>query len=211
MNKRLNQSSGKTIRYLIFDMGNVLVEFLPEHLVKRCNLDPDDEQILLKEVFYSGNWKKHDLGILDEKELYELSVSKLPEHLYEAAEEMIFRWHDPLIPIEGMADLIREMKEKELGLYLLSNAGKDQPEYWNRIPGSEYFDGTVVSALEGHIKPDPKIYGILLNRYRLNPQECLFIDDVEENILTAKGLGMDVYLFDGDVKKLRDFILKRIR
>lgn len=197
------------IRNLIFDMGNVLVEFLPEHLVKRCGLDSDDEQILLKEVFYSGNWKKHDLGLVDEKKLYELSAEALPERLHKAAEEMIYRWHDPLIPVEGMADLVREMKERGLNLYLLSNAGKDQPGYWNRIPGSKFFDGTVVSALEGCIKPDPKIYEILLDRYRLKPEECLFIDDVEENIRAAKELGMDVYLFDKDIGRLRETVLNK--
>ena len=190
-------------------MGNVLIEFLPERLVKRCRLAPEDEQILLKEVFYSGNWKKHDLGLVDEKELYELSVSKLPEHLHNAAEEMIFRWYDPLVPIEGMADLIRELKEKGLNLYLLSNAGRDQKGYWNRIPGSAYFDGTVVSAYEGCAKPDRKIYEILLDRYRLIPEECLFIDDMEENLTAAADLGMAVYRFDGDIERLKNDILKK--
>ena len=196
------------MKNLIFDMGNVLIEFLPERLVKRCGLDPDEEQTLLNAVFYSGDWKKQDLGLLDEKEVYESAIRKLPEHLHKAAQEMVFRWYDPLVPIKGMADLIKEMKEKGLNLYLLSNAGSNQPGYWKRIPGSGYFDGTVVSALENCIKPDPKIYGILLDRYHLDPEECLFIDDVEENILTAEKLGMDVYLFDGDVEKLRDYVLE---
>lgn len=190
-------------------MGNVLVEFVPERLVKRCGLCDEDEKLLLKEVFYSGNWKKHDLGELDEKQLYVLTIPSLPEHLHRAAEEMIFHWSDPLIPIEGMAQLVKEMKEAGLNIYLLSNAGQDQPEYWHRIPGSECFDGTVVSALERCIKPDPKIYEILLNRYRLNPEECLFIDDMEENILMAEKLGMGVYLFDGNVERLRRFILEK--
>lgn len=197
------------MKNLIFDMGNVLVEFVPERLVKRCGLCGEDEKLLLKEVFYSGNWKKHDLGELDEKQLYELTIPSLPEHLHQAAKEMIFHWSDPLIPIEGMAQLVKEMKEVGLNIYLLSNAGQDQPGYWHRIPGSECFDGTVVSALERCIKPDPKIYKILLNRYRLNPEECLFIDDMEENILTAEKLGMGVYLFDGNVERLRRFILEK--
>ncbi|MBQ1534230.1 MAG: HAD-IA family hydrolase, partial [Erysipelotrichaceae bacterium] len=71
-------------------------------------------------------------------------------------------------------------------------------------------DGTVVSALERCIKPDPKIYEILLNRYRLNPEECLFIDDMEENILTAERLGMGIYLFDGNVERLRRFVLEKM-
>ncbi len=199
------------MKNLIFDMGNVLVEFVPERLVKRCALSSEDEKLLLKEVFYSGNWKKHDLGELDEKQLYELTIPSLPEHLHQAAEEMIFRWSEPLVPIEGMAQLVKEMKDAGLNIYLLSNAGMDQPGYWHKTPGSECFDGTVVSALEHCIKPDPKIYEILLGRYRLNPDECLFIDDMEENILTAEKLGMCVYLFDGNAERLRRFILEKIK
>ena len=199
------------MKNLIFDMGNVLVEFVPEHLVKRCHLNADDEELLLREVFYSGNWKRHDLGEIDERQLYELTIPSLPSRLHEAAEEMIFRWSRPLVPIEGMAQLIKEMKEKGLGIYLLSNAGRDQPGYWNGIPGSEYFDGTVVSALEGCIKPDPQIYRVLLERYDLVPEECLFIDDMEENTKTAEELGMAVCRFDGDTEKLRKFILEKLK
>ncbi|MBQ6478171.1 MAG: HAD family phosphatase [Erysipelotrichaceae bacterium] len=196
------------MKNLIFDMGNVLVKFVPEHLVKRCSLSTEDEKLLLQEVFYSGNWKRHDLGELDEKQLYELSIASLPERLHPAAKEMIYRWSEPLIPIEGMAQLIKEMKEEGRNIYLLSNAGKDQPGYWNKVPGSEYFDGTVVSALEGCIKPDPKIYRILVKRYSLDPAECLFIDDMEANTETAQELGWKTYCFDGDVNKLKNHIRK---
>ena len=199
------------LKDLVFDMGNVLIEFKPEELVRRCGLSEEDEQLILDKVFHSPDWKLHDLGVLDEDTMFENACRILPDRLHDAAAQMIYRWHEPLIPVQGMAELLKEMKDRGLRIYLLSNAGKDQPSYWNRTPGAECFSGTVISAFEGCIKPDPKIYGILLERYGLDPKECLFIDDVEENIAGAKRAGMDAYLFRNDTDRLKEYIEERLR
>ncbi len=199
------------LKNLIFDLGNVLIWFIPEELVSRYTDDKEDQKLLLEKLLFTENWKNHDIGLIDEQELYEVTTRVLPEHLHKIAEEIIWHWHDRLDPIEGSADLVKEMKEKGFHLYLLSNAWKDAAAYWHRVPGSEYFDGIVISAFEKCIKPDPKIFEILLDRYGLKAEECLFIDDVASNVEGAKRVNMDAFLFHNNHDELRKYIAERMR
>ena len=195
------------IKNIIFDMGRVLVEFYPEDfLTKEGITDKEERELLLREIFHHEDWTNMDAGIMSEQEMYDEAVKRIPEHLHQTAHNLIFDWNDPIIPVKGMEDFVRECKEKGYGIYLLSNASVAQPVYWLRIPGHQYFDGTVVSALEKIMKPDVRIYQILLDRYGLKAEECLFIDDVARNIKGAEKAGIRGYLFDGDVDKLRKYI-----
>jgi len=195
------------IKNIIFDMGRVLVEFYPEDfLTKEGITDKAERELLLREIFHHEDWTNMDAGIMNEQEMYDEAVKRIPEHLHQTAHNLIFDWNDPIIPVKGMEDFVRECKEKGYGIYLLSNASVAQPVYWLRIPGHQYFDGTVVSALEKVMKPDIRIYQILLDRYGLKAEECLFIDDVARNIKGAEKAGIRGYLFDGDVDKLRKYM-----
>ncbi|MBR2792523.1 MAG: HAD family phosphatase [Erysipelotrichaceae bacterium] len=195
------------IKNIIFDMGRVLVEFYPEDfLTKEGITDKEERELLLREIFHHEDWTNMDAGIMSEQEMYDEAVKRIPEHLHQTAHNLIFDWNDPIIPVKGMEDFVRECKEKGYGIYLLSNASVAQPVYWLRIPGHQYFDGTVVSALEKIMKPDIRIYQILLDRYGLKAEECLFIDDMARNIKGAEKAGIRGYLFDGDVDKLRKYI-----
>ena len=104
---------------------------------------------------------------------------------------------------EGMAELIRELKGLGYGIYLLSNAKADLPLYFDRIPGSECFDGRIVSADWKLLKPQPEIYETLLREFRLKPEECFFIDDLSVNVEGARRAGLDGAVFFGDIPRLR--------
>ena len=81
---------------------------------------PSETLTKILKLLFTENWKNHDIGLIDEQELYEETIKVLPEHLHRIAEEIIWHWHDRLDPIEGSADLVKEMKEKGFHLYLLS-------------------------------------------------------------------------------------------
>ncbi|MBR4462455.1 MAG: HAD family phosphatase [Erysipelotrichaceae bacterium] len=196
------------IRNFIFDMGGVLIRFDPELFTDRLNIsDPKDKEILLKEIFYSYRWKEMDLGLYDEKEMYQKIIANIPVHLHEAVERLLFHWYEPLIPVEGIDELVFTLKEKGYQIYLLSNAPISQKLYWSDIHCSSCFDGVVVSSFEKCIKPDPKIYRILLDRYDLKAEECFFIDDMPANTDAAERLGIKAYLFD-DTDHLKDYLKK---
>ena len=201
----------ENIRNIIFDMGKVLIGFDPEVFMDRAGIfDPADRKIIRREIYDSPLWTAMDQGDLDEKEMIRIVKPVLPEHLRNHADYLIGRWYEPIIPIEGMEELVCELKKRGYGIYLLSNASVMQKVYWPTIPCAKYFDGTVVSADEHVMKPDEKIYTILLERYGLDVSECIYIDDREENVSTAERLGMCPYQFDGAVRKLRAFIEKTL-
>ncbi len=192
------------IRNIIFDMGNVLIHWRPEAFTERQGIPEQDRPQLLKEVFGSVEWIQMDRGIISFEEGIAAICRRLPERLHNAARELTLHWWEHhLLPVEGMADLIRELKGMGCGIYLLSNAKTDLPLYFDRIPGSECFDGRIVSADWKLLKPQPEIYQTLFREYGLKPEECFFIDDLNINIEGAWCTGMGGVIFDGDIPRLR--------
>lgn len=197
------------IKNIVFDMGNVLIRFDRELYLSQLGISAEDQALLMREVFVSSDWCCMDRGSKNEAEALASMCTRLPERLHKAAEDIVFRWDDPILPVEGMEELIRELKELGCGIYLLSNASRRQHEYWPRIPGSQYFDGKLVSADEFLLKPQPEIYHRLCEKFSLNMAECIFIDDLPANAEGAIFSGMPAIVFHGDVsllrKKLREY------
>lgn len=143
----------------------------------------------MNNVYLSLEWAKMDRGSMTEEEAAASMCSRLPERLHEQAHLLVDRWDRPILPVPGMAELVRELKEAGYGVYLLSNASYRQHEYWPRVPGSEYFDGTLISADVKLVKPCAEIYELLYSTFGLIPGECLFIDDSAPNIESAERTG----------------------
>lgn len=192
------------IRNILFDMGNVLLRFDRQVFLDRLDVSEEDKQLLLQEVFLSREWVKMDWGTLREETAEPIMCARLPGHLQEAVHQLVSCWDQPILPMEGMAQLVEELKTAGYGIYLLSNASVRQRTYWPRVPGSELFDGTLISAEEGVIKPQPEIYRLCLKRFGLNAEECFFIDDLQANIEGAKACGISGAVFCGDAAMLRN-------
>ncbi len=192
------------IKNIIFDMGQVLIKWSPEMLIARLGVSAEDARLLKAEVFGGVEWTAMDRGRLNAEEGLACICKRLPERLHAAARALVLDWwKDELVPMDGMAELIGELKGLGYGIYLLSNAASTLHDYFDRIPGSEHFSGKVVSADEVMLKPQHEIYERLYNRYSLRPEECLFIDDSPANVDGAQCTGMDAIVFRGDVHRLR--------
>ncbi len=178
-------------------MGRVLINFDPDLFVARLSLNEEDAKLLRKHVFDSPCWVMLDWGYMTNEEAILWMSQQLPEHLRKYVPQLVNHWHDPIIRIEGMEEVVSEVREQGYKIYLLSNAGPQHHDYWERIPGSQYFDGKVVSAYEKLMKPQREIYGCLLKRYNLKAEECLFIDDYPPNILSAQLMGIQSVVFEG--------------
>lgn len=144
-----------------------------------------------------------DRGSKVEADAVASCCTRLPERLHEAAEKLIAMWDRPILPIPGMYELIEELKDKGYGIYLLSNASVRQHEYWPRIEASRFFDGTIISADEGVMKPNAEYYLRALNKFCLKADECFFVDDVPANIEGAFYCGIHGAIFHDDVPLLR--------
>lgn len=191
------------IRNLIFDMGGVLIRFDRELFLDRLKLEKPDRQLLMNQVFLSLEWARMDRGSMTEDQAVESICARVPRRLHGAVEALVKHWDEPLLPVEGMEELIRELKESGYGIYLLSNASFRQHEYWPRIGGSRYFDATLISADEGLVKPQPEIYRLALERFDLRPEECFFIDDLPANVEGASVCVISGAVFHGSAAELR--------
>lgn len=191
------------IRNIVFDMGNVLIRFDRDYFISRLGIEGEDKELLKREVFLSLEWARMDRGSMTDAEAAVSVCRRLPEHLHDAAQKLVSMWDRPILPIEGMYELIEELKANGYGIYLLSNASYRQHDYWPRIEASRFFDGTLISADEKVVKPQPEIYRLLLERFDLKAEECFFIDDVPANIEGAFWCGIPGAVFHGDAGLLR--------
>ena len=191
------------IRDILFDMGNVLIRFDRDYFIDRLGVAQEDKPLLMREVFQSVEWVQMDRGSIVEEQAVEQICKRLPERLHDAVEKLVAMWDRPILPIEGMYELVEELKNAGYGIYLLSNASLRQHEYWPRIPASVFFDGTIISADEQVMKPGAEYYLRALNRFGLKAQECFFVDDVPANVEGALFCGISGAIFRGDAKLLR--------
>ncbi len=197
------------IQNIVFDMGKVLLHFDPDLFIRRIGVDGPDAALLRNQVFLSLEWAKMDRGSMTEAEACDSICARLPERLHRAVHALTDEWDRPILPVEGMEDLIRELKEAGYGIYLLSNASFRQHAYWPRVPGSQYFDGKLISADVRLVKPQPEIYRLLFDRFHLKPEECFFVDDSPANIEGACLCGMPGAVFHNDIAELRQIMIRR--
>lgn len=192
------------IRHIVFDMGQVLIQWRPELLAAQLEVPEEDIPTLCRAVFGSVEWIQLDRGTISKEDALAAMCRELPERLRTFAEGLVRDWWKrPLLPVPGMEAFVAELKGLGYGIYLLSNASSDLYKYFHRIPGSRYFDGKVVSADWQLLKPQHEIYETLFREYDLKPEECFFIDDVPANIEGARHVGMDGAVFDGGLSRLR--------
>ena len=193
------------IRNIVFDMGNVLVRFDPGMFMTREGIiDPQDRQTVTRELFQSVEWAQMDMGILNEDTLEPLVLPRVPERLREKVKHLLHNWAVPREMMPGMEDLVRRLKKAGYGIYLLSNASSSQPDFWNPMPVSECFSGTMISAFVKTVKPNPTIYRLFTEEFGLREEECVFIDDAPINVAGAVACGWQGIVFHGDEEELEE-------
>ncbi|HOO98135.1 MAG TPA: HAD family phosphatase [Bacteroidales bacterium] len=178
------------IRNLVFDIGNVLISWKPGEYLLKAGYEAESVQIIVDSVFRSSHWHSLDNGDITRAEAIDLMASSSSitrdqiASLFDLCQEIIF-------PLTDNIKLLPELKKEGFRLYYLSNFPLEFfSDTKNRYDFFKYFDGGIISAEVRHSKPDPEIYKILLDRYGLAAEECLYIDDIEENVRSAESSGM---------------------
>lgn len=180
------------IKNIIFDIGNVLVDFRWRELMDELELTKEDKDRFEVYVFGSKWWHHLDHGTMEEEEVVKHLREDNKE--YTKAFDLVWENRDQLVrPYEHSVAWIKGLKEQGYRVYLLSN----YPEKLftmhaqnGSFPFLNLVDGKVVSAFEKKIKPDADIYECLLERYGIKAEECVFLDDREENVQGAMHVGM---------------------
>lgn len=176
------------VKNIIFDLGNVLIEYNPKKFIEKF-VAKENREKFFEIVFKSKEWLELDRGTLEYEEAIEIFSTKIPKE--RANIEKLFNENieGVLFPIEENLKLLPVLKSKGLKLYILSNFHKGA--YLNiakRCNFDEYFDGGVVSYEVKLLKPEKEIYEEILRKYDLKAEETLFIDDTLANIEAANSL-----------------------
>lgn len=192
-----------TVKAVVFDFGGVLVEWDPRRLYRKIFADESEMEAFLKNVC-SPEWNL----TLDKGKPFKQAVAErialFPEY---AAEIRAFddRWDEMREnAIAGNVALLRRLA-KRYPVYGLTNWSEEK--FLQTKPKFDFFNlfnGIVVSGVEKEVKPEPRIFEILLERYGLNANECVFIDDSLPNVETAKKLGFTAIRFTTTDKLIAD-------
>ena len=190
-------SDGRSVDTVVFDIGNVLVDWNPRYLYRKVFADEEEMERFLATVTTSEWHREQDRGRSHE-EATALLISQYPEHAREI-EAYYGRWEEMFGgPIEGSVRLLRELRERGYPLYALTNwSAESFPLALAWYPFLDLFEEIVVSGELRMIKPDPEIYGVLLERTGLDPATSVFIDDSASNVRAAEALGFRGVLFEG--------------
>lgn len=180
---------------IIFDFGNVLVQWHPEQIYTEYFGDEAKAWWFLRHVV-DNEWRgRIDAGESTAELTAEL-VGRFPEYK-EAIELFDQRYFDMLTgEVPGMREVIEELRVKNYEIYGLTNWSMETfPTARERFGILQMIDRYVVSAAERLIKPDPRLFKVLLDRYGLKAGECTFVDDNPDNVAAARKLGMQGIMF----------------
>jgi len=179
------------INTLIFDLGAVLIDWHPKHLYRKLFATEVEIDDFLANICTSAWNEEQDAG-RSIKEGTDMLLAQHPE--YEASIRAFYgRWDEMLNgTIPGMLEIFQKLKDSgKYKLYALSNwSAETWPIALEKYEILQWFDGLVISGLEGIRKPAPEFYRLLLERYHVSASEALFIDDNYRNVLAARELGI---------------------
>lgn len=181
-------------KVVIFDLGNVVLEWDIESILESLKLPESDLKLLREELFLHQDWIDMDLGKRSESAVVSRICNRIPIR-QNVIENALLVAKESLKPIPESIYLMQEIRDFGIQMYCLSNMSI---ETFNHIKEQGFFNmftGIVISGVEKCMKPDKKIYRLLLNRFELAPAETFFIDDNLHNINSAHQLGIDGFHF----------------
>ena len=199
------------IRNMVFDIGNVLMDFRWKEYMR--SLFGEDEtliQTINQGIWHNGCWAAMDKGEMDGAATLRSAVAFAPQYEKEiklTLDSVAHAFHK----FEYSIPWIQELKRMGLNVYYLSNYSAfsiaANPDVLDFIP---CMDGGVFSFEVKAVKPEPEIYRCLCDKYGLNPEECLFTDDVPANVKGAQACGFQGIVFEG-YEKTYPLIMKALR
>lgn len=188
---------------VVFDIGNVLIQWDPRHLYRKLIPDASEMERFLAEICTDAWNIEQDRGRTWEEAIAE-RVPLFPQHeaLIRAYSD---RWHE-MVPgeVPGTVAVLEALRARGVPLYAITNFSVQKfAEAQARFAFLRGFRDVVVSGAERLLKPDPAIYHALLSRNGLEASRCLFIDDSAKNVAGARAVGMAAHHFR-DADALRE-------
>ena len=188
------------IKNIVFDLGNVLLSFKPAEYFDKKKYPANIKATILADIFGSKEWLMLDKGEIILKDAIN-AISKRSALKKEEIAHIFNLRTDLMFPLDSNVKLLPDLKKRGFKLYYLSNFPLDIfDEVSSGYYFFRYFDGGLISAEAKSSKPETKIYEILLEKYSLLAEECLFIDDIEANVISARTFGMKGLFTNGSLE-----------
>lgn len=192
------------ITTIIFDIGNVLADFTWEAHYRSFGYSEEILQRLADATVKNPLWNEYDRGVMSDEEIIRGFIendSGIEKEIRETLRDkgtMVVR-NDYAIP------WIQKLKEKGYRCLYLSNFSKSS--HVQCAPSLDflpYMDGGILSYQEKIIKPMPEIYQLLIDRYGLKPEECVFLDDTKHNLDAAEKFGIHTIHFQNQEQAIEE-------
>lgn len=185
------------IKNIVFDIGGVLIDFDPAKVLEAHGLSGAGLKKVLDATINTPLWKELDRGVMNAQDVIDLMKKGLDSGLKPYADWFFSEGMKTVVSNRRYsAQWLKYFKDRGFGVYLLSNYPVWAFEMHSKqFDFMQYIDGKVVSGYVKVIKPDAAIYNLLLNKYQLKADECIFIDDVAANAQGAKQVGMHAVQF----------------
>ena len=194
------------IKNIVFDIGNVLIDFAWEKTMEELGFDEKCIETLADGYINNDLWDEMDRGVMTFEEVIQLAVKAMPQY-----EKEIRLFVDNLIltirPFDYGEQWIKDLKNKGFKVFLCTNYPDsifEQSVNRGLFPFYPYIDGEIVSSRVHLLKPSEEIFNALIEKYNLKAEECVFIDDKEKNVNGAKKAGMNSFVFEGYEKACKD-------
>lgn len=180
------------IKNIIFDLGNVIINYNQKKIINNFTEKEEEMKYIYDEIFHAPEWNLMDLGDITNDKAIEI-INKRNESKYETlTQDFLHEWYKKQSINRDIVEIAKTLKNNGYSLFVLSNMANQTYEYFKNDEFFKLCTGIVISAQEHIKKPDEKVYRLLLDRYNLNAEECLFIDDDDsgKNYETANKIGI---------------------
>lgn len=185
------------IKNIILDVGKVLVEWDPQYAFQKLGFDVKTSELVAKATVSSPDWNELDRSEKSDEELLAKFIANAPA--YEKEIRMV--WESVGLSIwqyDYARPWIVNMKRCGYRVYILSNYSRWTYENTREaLSFLEDVDGALFSFQVRQVKPEPEIYQSLLKKYDLKAEECIFLDDRQDNIDAAEAQGIAGICFTG--------------
>ncbi len=200
------------MKNIFFDFGRTIVEH-PEdgaglRIVKSFGIENEADAALVRDVLFSiGKYAGlMDEGAMTRDEYKEKLCQDLPEHLHTVALRAADYNIGMLPMIDGMEALLKKLKNDGFNLYITSNMDEYHAKQMYSLELAKYFDGMIFSAEIKVGKPHREFFDAACERFGVKAEDCLFIDDLADNVSAAEKCGIKGFVFKGNAKDAEMFI-----
>lgn len=193
------------IKAVLFDYGGVIKvgHVLSLDLAKIFDISEEEVKIKKEEINKVG--EQASKGTITDDQLFlkisEILDKPLPRNYLAMAKKL---YSDTFVFIPEILDLAKNLKLRGIKTAVLSNIGKFHSDVTREKNGYDEFDPVILSYEVKMRKPEPEIYKLALEKVGAKPEECIFIDDKEENLVPARQLGIATVLAKEPSQIVRD-------